>query len=338
MQEKYANLGQSILDTENDPKSDIACKLVLAYKPVLARILKPIVPEYRSLRYQEIEALIEGNIRQSDWNEEETQTARRIIGDTQETDYVGISKTIFDLRFHAALPEGGDALEIIVNVEAQQDAHSLGYRVESRMVEYESEMIVDQKGKDYSHSEYNKIRKVYSIWIITDPTLPFGGLRFPIVPQIAFGSPRAPEGYDLMEGCLLYIGKEPGEEQEYLSPDDESWEEFKECAGMLQVLFSENLSGTEKNEILRDRFKMEISEDYGENVKMMSDYIHQVGERVMQKVTQEVTQKVKQEGLEVMKRLRAGESPQKISKELNWDVEEVNEYADMLNLNPRKTN
>lgn len=68
----------------------------------------------------------------------------------------------------------------------------------------------------------------------------------------------------------------------------------------------------------------------------MSDYIHQIGELKYQSGRQEGRQEVMQEGLEVMKRLRAGESPQKISQELNWDLEEVNEYASMLNLNPRK--
>ena len=53
---------------------------------------------------------------------------------------------------------------MIINVEAQKDFHP-GYAVTSRGVFYGARMISAQKGIEFTGSNYDGIRKVYSIWI-----------------------------------------------------------------------------------------------------------------------------------------------------------------------------
>lgn len=54
--------------------------------------------------------------------------------------------------------------QIIINVEAQKDEPN-GYDILNRAIFYVSRMISSQKERDFSNSNYNDIKRVYSIWI-----------------------------------------------------------------------------------------------------------------------------------------------------------------------------
>lgn len=233
----YTDMANAVIAAENDPKSDIASKMVLAYKPILARILKPNIPEYLPLTYNEIESLIEGKLEVRLPTDDEVDEDLKILGDTQEVTYLPAGKTVYDLRFHCALPEDPEnsrkVLEIIVNLEAQKDINKK-YRVEARMMNNASGLIVLQKGTDYTNSDYQDLRKAYSIWIVTDPSASFGGVRFPVTPEILFGAPREPKGYDLIEGIILYIGRESNISEEECTPNEwENWKKYEESVKML---------------------------------------------------------------------------------------------------------
>ena len=80
----------------------------------------------------------------------------------------------FDLKFSAVVPKQKttkqgkkEYLKLILNVEAQKtsDSAKLHYKLEKRIVYYLSRLISGQYQKEFVKSEYNKIKKVYSIWI-----------------------------------------------------------------------------------------------------------------------------------------------------------------------------
>ena len=54
--------------------------------------------------------------------------------------------------------------QIIINVEAQKDEPN-GYDILNRAIFYVSRMISSQKERDFSNSNYNDIKRVYSIWV-----------------------------------------------------------------------------------------------------------------------------------------------------------------------------
>lgn len=74
----------------------------------------------------------------------------------------------YDIRFIMAVASA--ALEIIINIEAQRtsDFKKLGYHIENRIVFYLARLISSQKGINFVKSEYDNIKKVYSIWICMD--------------------------------------------------------------------------------------------------------------------------------------------------------------------------
>ena len=58
----------------------------------------------------------------------------------------------------------GELLQIIVNVEAQK-SEPTEYDILNRAIFYVSRMISSQKGRVFENSNYNDIRRVYSIWV-----------------------------------------------------------------------------------------------------------------------------------------------------------------------------
>ena len=71
---------------------------------------------------------------------------------------------IYDIIFLTKVPNGNDLIQLIVNIEVQNDA-KLVYWVVTRGEYYCARMISAQKNRVFTNSDYQKIRKVYSIWI-----------------------------------------------------------------------------------------------------------------------------------------------------------------------------
>ena len=140
---------------------DAQCKRVLANKVILAWILKYTVKEFRSMSIRQIKKCIGNDILISKVSVEPGKTnvsePEKIIGEAEEDKVPGEGGIYFDIRFSVYL-------QMLINVEAQKDFHP-GYAVPSRGVFYAARMISAQKGTEFSGSDYDRIRKVYSIWI-----------------------------------------------------------------------------------------------------------------------------------------------------------------------------
>lgn len=91
----------------------------------------------------------------------------RILGENTEDKTLTEGTVTFDIRFRASTPDGS-ALGLIINVEAQHSA-SVSYPLVTRALYYVSRLISSQHDVDFDKSHYEKIRKVYSIWLCMDP-------------------------------------------------------------------------------------------------------------------------------------------------------------------------
>ena len=125
----------------------------------------------------------------------------------------------YDVRFDAIAPKSADSTEqeevirLIINVEAQTKFKP-GYPLTKRAIYYCSRMISVQHGPIFTKSEYGKIRKVYSIWICTQPSDGFENTltRYSIKPEQLIGEAQEEtENYDLMSVVMICLGK-PGTE------------------------------------------------------------------------------------------------------------------------------
>ena len=74
----------------------------------------------------------------------------------------------YDIMFRAILPQGQEKIELIINIEAQKDFYP-GYPLIKRGIYYGCRMISSQYGTIFINSHYEKIQKVYRIWICFNP-------------------------------------------------------------------------------------------------------------------------------------------------------------------------
>ena len=145
-------------------------KEILADIQVLARIVKHTVAEAGKLSISEIircinrESIRIGTVLM----EPGLTNAGRIDSLQTEDSVLNEGYITYDIRFMLVIAEA--VLEVIINIEAQRtsDFKKLGYHLENRIVFYLARLISSQKGINFVKSEYDNIKKVYSIWICMD--------------------------------------------------------------------------------------------------------------------------------------------------------------------------
>jgi hypothetical protein len=88
---------------------------------------------------------------------------------TRDTEFIsGTGEKVFmDSVFEVKLPND-DVIGIMVNIEGQGNMNT-GYPLLNRATYYASQLIVDQKGKEFSGSDYGMMKKVVSIWCLPNP-------------------------------------------------------------------------------------------------------------------------------------------------------------------------
>lgn len=92
----------------------------------------------------------------------------KIRGENTEDKAVNEGIVRYDIMFRAILPQGQEKIELIINIEAQKDFYP-GYPLIKRGIYYGCRMISSQYGTIFTNSHYEKIQKVYSIWICFNP-------------------------------------------------------------------------------------------------------------------------------------------------------------------------
>lgn len=172
--EVETQLAKLIQVTNEKAKYDTQVKKLLANEAILAWILKTCTEEFASYSPNEIIKCIEGKpeisekaVHSDELDAEEaaelTSSDKSIEGSNTEDASIKEHTIYYDVRVNASAPGNGQPIQLIINVEAQLDT-APGYPIEKRAIYYCCRLISAQYGTVFNHSEYGKIRKVYSIW------------------------------------------------------------------------------------------------------------------------------------------------------------------------------
>ena len=248
--EADTTLAKNIHAASENAQYDAACKRVLSDKYVLAWIMKSCLNEYQQCTIEEIaEKYIEGqpSVDSIPVNPDETNPV--IHGLNNEDKTITEGTVVYDIRFSAYAPGTGELIRLIINVEAHQ-SFSVGYPLLKRAVYYCSRMISAQHGTEFTKSHYEKIKKVYSIWICPAPPKERRNTitRYRIKEENVIGNVQEPEAYyDLMTVIMICLG----------SPDEA---ESDGILRLLSVLLSNETEENEKKRILQDEFALPITE------------------------------------------------------------------------------
>ena len=268
-------LSKSIDIIAEKAKYDAACKKVLAEKIILAWIMKHTMKEYQDYPVEEIaEKYIEGipEISQVPVLPDETNSTK--ISGTGVEDVTVTEGTItYDIRFRAILPVTKEHIGMIINVEAQNDFYP-GYPIVKRGIYYCGRMISAQYGTVFTKSHYEKLQKVYSIWICMKPPTERKNsiTEYSFIEKNRIGNVKeAVENYDLMTTILICLGS-VGE-----------CEDNNDLIRMLDVLLSEELPAKDKKEILEQEYQIPMTEEMEEEVEQMCNLSDGVEQRGIEK-------------------------------------------------------
>lgn len=266
---------------------DEQCKKVLGDKNVLSWILQRTVREYAGMNREEIMKCIEGEpeIGSRRVNPGETN-ASQITGMANE-DKVNEEGTIFyDIRFFAWIPKSREKIRLIINVEAQKKYHT-GYSLTTRGVFYGARMISAQLGTEFEIPEYDKIKKVYSIWICMNAPQYIGNAiseykleKTDLIP----GNPDRRKEYDKLSVVMVCLNTKKETEDQFL--------------GMLQTLFNTELAEKEKKERLEQEYEIQMENGFGKELSLMCNLSDTVEERGIQKGIEKGIEQGMEKGIE----------------------------------------
>ena len=283
MDEK-TTMAQGLHSTDDSAGYDAACKRVLSEKAILARIMKACLAEYRDCPVRDIEEkYIEGQPQVSSVPVLPDEEGSVISGLDTEDKSVHEGTVTYDIRFRAIAPDSGELIGLIVNVEAQNNFYP-GYPLTKRGVYYCSRMISSQYGREFTGPHYEKLKKVYSIWICMNPPKNRENTitRYRLTEEHLVGEAVEPvQNYDLLSIVMLCLG----------GPDGENYDGVLR---MLDVLLSNETSEAEKRKILRDDYDIQMTRTMESEVSVMCN----LSKGVMEKGIAKGMEKGRAEGME----------------------------------------
>ena len=262
---------------------DESCKNILANKIILAWIMKSCMKEYKDCSIYDIaDHYIEGTpeISQREVHRDEAPASDpgKIRGENTEDKAVNEGTVRYDILFRAILPQGQEKIELIINIEAQKDFYP-GYPLIKRGIYYGCRMISSQYGTIFTNSHYEKIQKVYSIWICFNPPEKWKNSIniYSVKEKSVVGKVKEKEAdYDLLTAVMICLdsGKEE-KEGNYQEGTEES-----EILRLLEVLFSTEKELKEKEKILENEYGITMTYEEKEEVEKMcnlSEYVWEKG-------------------------------------------------------------
>ena len=268
-------LKNAVLATDLKAQYDACAKKLLGYKDILVRILIEAVEEFRGMSPEEVNA-----------------------------GYI-----LFDIIFYVRLKAG--CSKIIINVEAQRKEPA-EYDILNRAVFYASREISSQKNREFVNSNYNDIKKVYSIWICMNMSENSMN-HIHLTNDTIIGNQVWKGKEDLVNIVMIGLAKEIS-----------SKEEKHKLHRLLGTLLSETLREEEKLDILKNEYNIPMEKSIREDVKIMCNLSEGIEERGIIKGRTELLKQL------VQKKLAKGQSMEVIAEDLVEDVEVIRTIVDEI--------
>ena len=324
------DIKKSISATDKDAQYDEKAKNLLGHKIILAHILVKTIDEFKGMNPKDVVQCIEGEpyisrvpIDAGSTNVEKEQDGEKVIGLNTENSEINEGMIRFDIIFYVRMKDG--LSQIIVNVEAQK-AEPSSYDILNRAIFYVSRMISSQKGRDFVKSNYNDIKRVYSIWICMNVD-EHSMSHIYLTRDDIIGSHYWKGDIDLLNIVLLGLAEDLPEKVEKY-----------ELHRLLGALLSSKLKVDEKLDIIGNEFDIPLESDIRKDVNDMCNLSQGIKEQAYVEGTENGIAIGKQEGITIGKRegiaetiikmYRKGYEAEQIGDILDMEVEEVQEIIE----------
>lgn len=155
--------------SDKDAQYDERAKRLLGNKIILAHILVKAVDEFKGMNPKDVVSYIEGEpfigvvpVEPGLTNAGKEEQGKRVVGFNTENAEINEGLIRFDIIFYVRMKDG--LSQIIINVEAQKDTPT-EYHILNRAIFYVSRLVSSQKERDFVNTNYDDIKRVFSIWI-----------------------------------------------------------------------------------------------------------------------------------------------------------------------------
>ena len=198
---------------------DSKIKTLLSRKDILANILIRAIDEFEDCPLEKAIMLIDDkSIETGSSNVDDLSRGTLIHSyDTNDVSRKDGDRN-YDVKFRVKTPVD---TEIYINLEAQKNAHP-GYILERRGIYYLSRLISSQYKIEFENSDFNKLKKVYSIWVCANTsTIKRSNsiVRYSMKPELVFGSQKAiakESDYNLVNLIMIFLNSNSDVENELI--------------------------------------------------------------------------------------------------------------------------
>ncbi|MCI9046816.1 MAG: hypothetical protein HFG71_06005 [Hungatella sp.] len=256
-----AEIKNAVSAAGTDAQYDERAKRLLGNKIILAHILVKTVDEFKGMNPEDVVSYIEGEpfisvvpVEPGLTNAEKEKDGQRIVGLNTENTEINEGLIRFDIIFYVRMKDG--ISQVIVNLEAQKDEPT-GYHILNRAVFYVSRLVSSQKERDFVKTNYNDIRRVFSIWIcmgMDENSMDYVHLTDDKV----IGSYPWKGRFDLLNIVLIGISNE-------LPEHDDKYELHR----LLSTILSMGLSVDEKLDIIKSEYRIPVDDKLRKDVSAM---------------------------------------------------------------------
>ncbi len=291
--------------TDQDAQYDDKAKRLLGNKIILAHILVKTVDEFKGMNPKEVVSYIEGKpligvvpVEPGLTNAGKEENGQRIVGMNTENAEINEGLVRFDIIFYVRMKDG--ISQVIVNLEAQKDEPT-SYHILNRAVFYVSRLVSSQKERDFVKTNYNDIKRVFSIWVcmnMDENSMDYVHLT----DDKLLGSYPWKGGLDLLNIVLIGIANE-------LPEHDDKYELHR----LLSTLLSAELTVDEKLGIIKTEYSIPVDEKLRKDMSAMCNLSQGIRENATDNAITGV----------IMNMHRDGYSSEQIARIVEKTIEEV---------------
>lgn len=290
---------------DQDAQYDDKAKRLLGNKIILAHILVKTVDEFKGMNPKDVVSYIEGEpligvvpVEPGLTNAGKEENGQRIVGMNTENAEINEGLVRFDIIFYVRMKDG--ISQVIVNVEAQKDEPT-SYHILNRAVFYVSRLVSSQKERDFVKTNYNDIRRVFTIWVcmnMDENCMDYVHLT----DDKLLGSYPWKGGIDLLNIVLIGIANEfPEHDEKY------------ELHRLLSTLLSAELTVDEKLGIIKTEYSIPVDEKLRKDMSAMCNLSQGIRENATDNAITGV----------IMNMHRDGYSSEQIARIVEKTIEEV---------------
>lgn len=181
----------------------------------------------------------------------------------------------FDVRFKVRVPNTGELIEIIIDLEIQKDSSEI-LKIIRRGIYYCSRLISEQYGTEFKGQHYEKIKKVISIWICPSAadTRQDSIAEIRNTANVIHGNFKMQEKYyDLSRVIIICLSGNEKSEQKIIR--------------LLSVYLSDKTKPEDKKYILEHEFNIQMTEEMERGIDKMYTLSNALIERTAERTRRE---------------------------------------------------